>query len=113
MKYQVVFAPEAREHLLALYGYLADAASPEAAKRYTDAVVTYCEGLSDFPHRGTKRNDIRSGLRVTNYKKRTVIAFFLEENVVSIIGIFYAGRDYERLLQAMSSLPQCGHNTLI
>jgi len=99
MKYQIIFAPEAREHLLALYNYLADAASPETAKRYTDAIVAYCEGLSDFPHRGTKRDDIRSGLRVTNYKKRTVIAFAVGEDVVSIVGIFYGGRDYERLLQ--------------
>jgi len=98
MKYQVIFAPEAREHLLALYAYIADAASPETAKRYTDAIVAYCEDLSDLPHRGTKRDDIRPGLRVTNYKKRTVIAFAVENNVVAIVGIFYGGRDYERLL---------------
>ena len=99
MKYRVVFAPEARDQLLALYTSIADTASPETAKRYTDAIVAYCEGLSNSPHRGTKRDDIRPGLRVTNYKKRTVIAFAVERDAVSIIGIFYGGRDYERLLQ--------------
>lgn len=38
----VVFTPEAIEQLEALYGYIADAASPLVAQRYTDAIVTYC-----------------------------------------------------------------------
>lgn len=32
------------------------------------AMVAYCESLQDFPHRGTRRDDVRPGLRVTNYK---------------------------------------------
>jgi len=98
MKYRVVFAPEARERLVSLYRHIAGAASPEIAKRYTDNIVAYCEGLSDSPHRGMKRDDVRPGLRVTNYKKRTVIAFTVEKDVVSIVGIFYGGRDYEKIL---------------
>ena len=42
----VVFSPEAEEQLAALYGYIADAASPDIAARYTEAVISYCEGLS-------------------------------------------------------------------
>ena len=68
MHYAVVFTPEAREQLAALYRYIAVAATPEIAERYTDAIVSYCEQLQSFPHRGTLRNDIRSGLRITNYK---------------------------------------------
>ena len=68
MIYRVVFAPEAEEQLAALYGYIAVAASPDIAARYTDAIVSYCESLCAFPHRGTLRDDVRSGLRITNYK---------------------------------------------
>jgi toxin ParE1/3/4 len=35
------------------------------------------------------RDDIRLGLRITNYKKRAVIAFDVEADLVSIIGVFY------------------------
>ena len=39
--YPVVFTPEALEQLEALYAYIAQAASPLIAQRYTDAIVTY------------------------------------------------------------------------
>jgi plasmid stabilization system protein ParE len=52
-----------------------------------------------LPLRGTCRDDIRPGLRITNYKKRTVIAFNVDAELVSIIGVFYAGQDYETDLQ--------------
>lgn len=106
MSYRVVFSPEAEEQLAALYGCTADAASPDIAARYTEAIVSYCEGLHTFPLRGTMREDVRPGLRITNYKKRTVIAFEVDTQVeqVSILGLFYGGQDYETYLQDDSGL---------
>ena len=100
MSYAVVFAPEAEDQLADLYLYIANEASPSTAQRYTDAIVSCCERLANFPHRGTPRDDIRPGLRITNYKGRTVIAFAVDEDVrqVSIFGVFYGGQDYERAL---------------
>jgi plasmid stabilization system protein ParE len=99
MNRRVVFSPEAEEQLAELYRYIAAAVSPAIAARYTEAIVNYCESLRTFPHRGTMRDDVRPGLRITNYKKRAVIAFDVDAKVVSIIGIFYGGRDYETILQ--------------
>ena len=45
------------------------------------------------------RDDVRPGLRITHYKKRTVIAFAVNAEQVSIIGMFYGGQDYETILQ--------------
>ena len=100
MQYHVVFAPEAQEQLAALYRYIATAASPEIAERYTSAIVSYCMSLQTFPHRGSPRDDIRPGVRITNYKKRVVIAFDVDAEMVSIIGVFYGGQDYETVLQS-------------
>ena len=100
MQYTVVFTPEAEEQLVARYRYIATAASPNISDRYTRAIVSYCEGLNTFPHRGTCRDDIRQGLRVTNYKGRTVIAYDVTADLVSIIGVFYGGQDYETLFQS-------------
>lgn len=97
-QYTVVFTPEADEQLLALYRYIATAASPEIAERYTNAIVTHCDDLRTFPNRGTCRDDVRPGLRITNYKKRAVIAFAVNADRVSIIGIYYGGQDYEAAL---------------
>ncbi len=98
MQYQVVFAPEALEQIASLYRYIAVAASPLVAERYTSAIVTYCESLHSFPLRGASRDDIRPGLRITNYKGRAVIAFDVSETRVSIIGVFYGGQDFEKAL---------------
>ena len=98
MNYRVVFSPEAQEQLTELYRYIAAAASPAIAAQYTEAIVRYCESLRIFPHRGTLRDDVRPGLRITNYKKRIVIAFHVAADLVSIIGVFYGGQDYETRL---------------
>lgn len=49
MSYAVVFSPEAEEQLAELYRYIAAAASPDVAARYTEAIVSYCESLRTFP----------------------------------------------------------------
>ena len=97
--YTVVFTPEAESQLTELYRYIAQAASPDVAQRYIEAIVTYCEGLQSFPHRGSQRDDIRPSLRVTNYKGRCVVAFAVTDKFVSVIGVFYGGQDYETVLQ--------------
>lgn len=98
MNYRVIFSPEAQEQLAELYRYIAVAASHNVAAQYTEAIVSYCESLRMFPLRGTQRDDVRPGLRITNYKKRTIIAFDVHGEMVSIIGIFYGGQDYETIL---------------
>lgn len=102
MSHRVVFSPEAADQLLHLYTYIARAASPSVAARYTEAIVAYCESLNVFPHRGVQRDDIRPGLRITHYRKRAVIAFAVDAEQVSILGIYYGGRDYESLLRVES-----------
>ncbi|WP_044561332.1 type II toxin-antitoxin system RelE/ParE family toxin [Azospirillum sp. B4] len=99
MTYRVIFSPEAQEQLVALYSYVAEAASPAIAAQFTGAIVDHCESLSIIPHRGTMRDDIRPGLRITNYRRRTMIAFDIDADTVSIIGVFYGGQDYETILR--------------
>ncbi len=105
MTYTVILSPKARDHLIELDAYIADASSPAVAARYTDAVADFCYSLSTFSQRGNRRDDIRSGLRITNYRKRTVIAFAVdtEAQQVSILGIFHGGQDYEATLQDIPS----------
>lgn len=101
MSYTVRFSHKARDQLIALDAYIATAASPDIAARYTDAVTEYCLSLELFPERGIRRDDIRPGVRITNYRKRTVIAFTVDTRAerVEILGVFYGGQDYETTLQ--------------
>ena len=67
MTSSVVFTPEAEEQLVDLYRYITTVGSPEAAARYTDSIVTFCEELATFPHQGRARDDIRPGLRIIGF----------------------------------------------
>ena len=96
----VIFTPEAQEQLVLLYQYISNVASPKIANNYVNAIADYCESQKNFPERGYKRDDIRPGLRTTHYKKRALIAFAVELNRVSVIGIFYGGQDYETDLKS-------------
>lgn len=99
MTVRIDYSRRALRQLEALYEYIEDAASALVAARYTSAVLNYCESLRTFPLRGTRRDDTRPGLRVTHYRKRTVIAFTVDADHVSILGVFYGGQDYEAALQ--------------
>lgn len=98
-RHGVVFTPEAEEQLAELYRYITENSTADVALRYTGAVVEYCDGLETFPHRGTPRDDIRPGLRTTSYRRRTEIAYTVDDGRISIIGVFHGGRDYETALQ--------------
>ena len=99
MTYPVIFSPEASADLIGIYRHIEQAASPAIAKRFTDAIVAHCESFRELPERAVRRDDIRPGLRVTNYRGRVVIAFGFDGTQVAIIGVYYGGRDYEPLLQ--------------
>lgn len=105
MSYTVQFAPEALDQLDAIEDYIAHAGSPLTASRYVDAIVTYCESMAMFPERGIRRDDLLLGLRITNYRRNAVIAFFVDTNTetVSIVGVFYGGQDYEATMQGASN----------
>lgn len=94
--------PEAVQQLEQFEEYIARQGSPHVGSAYVDAIVTFCENLQTFPNRGTQRDDIRPGLRITNYRGSTVIAFAVIGEVAYVIGVFYGGQDYETVLTLTS-----------
>lgn len=47
--YRLVFRREALQQLEELYDFIADAGSPANAAGFTESIVSFCEGLTDFP----------------------------------------------------------------
>jgi len=99
MGYGVVFAPEARAQLISIYRHLAGAAGPARALAFSESIVEYCESFTTFPNRGTPRNDLRPGLRTVGFRKRVTIAFTVSRTTITILGVFYGGRDFETVLK--------------
>ena len=96
--YQVPFRAEAVEQLEELYDFIAAHGSATNAASFTDAIVSFGETLSDFPYRGTARDDIRPALRTIGFKRRVIVAYAVLDETVTIVGIFCGGRDHENLL---------------
>lgn len=93
MTFRVVYSREAQAHLVALDRYIAQEASPEIARRYVDAIVARCDGLADFPFRGSPRDDIRKGMRTIAFRRRATIVYSIQSETVVIVGVVYAGKD--------------------
>jgi toxin ParE1/3/4 len=97
--HEVVFAPEARSDLLDIYDYIAARSGPPRALSFTERIVAYCTGLAIFPERGTRRDDLRPGLRIIGYRRRVTIAFHVTSDAAIIDRILYGGRDLPRALR--------------
>jgi len=96
-RYTVLHSPIAREHLAAIEDYIASAGEPEHAVAYTARIVGFCDGLSIFPRRGTKRDDLLAGLYVIGFERRVAITYTIDEAEarVWITGIYYGGQNWE------------------
>ncbi len=93
MAHRIVFSPEAQADLVELYDYIAEHGSPERALAYVERIEATCRGLATFPERGTRRDDLRPGLRVIGLARRVTIAFHVGAETVMIDRILYGGRD--------------------
>jgi len=92
----VVFAPAALEDLRSIGAYVSVMAGPERAFAYVNRIEAYCRGFAIHPHRGTRRDDVRPGLRTVGFERRVTIAFHVDPGRVTIDRILYAGRDLVR-----------------
>lgn len=94
----VLFAPEARDDLVRLYDWIAEAAGRETALAYIGRIEAFCRSLNIASERGTRRDDIRPGLRIVGFERRVTVAFTVTETKVTILRLFYAGPSWERAL---------------
>jgi toxin ParE1/3/4 len=98
MKFRVTFRPQAESDLFGLYRYIAAQSGHAIAGQYIDRIEAACMALETFPERGTRRDDIRPGLRTIGFERRATIAFRIVRREVIIVRIFYGGRDFERIM---------------
>ncbi len=102
MKFKVSFRPLAESDLFELYRYIADESGPAVAGGYIDRIEAACMALGTFPERGTRRGDIRPGIRTIGFERRATIVFRVLAAEVVIVRIFHGGQDYERALRSKS-----------
>jgi toxin ParE1/3/4 len=95
MTHSVVFSARAERHLDAIFAYVEEQAGRARAENFVGGIVAHCQGFNVFPERGSRRDDIRIGLRIVGYRRRVTIVFTVEPETVAIVGVYYGGQDYE------------------
>lgn len=87
--------PEAESDLDEIWWYIAQD-SPHNADRFLDRIQERCLGLTDFPQMGTRRDELKAGLRsqpVGNY----LIFYFPLEDGIDIIRVLHGSRDVDAI----------------
>jgi toxin ParE1/3/4 len=92
---RIVFTPRAERQIDRLHAYITNHASESRADAYIARIVAFCEGLTTFPIRGHRRDDLLPGLRTIGFERRATIAFVVTTETILIEGIFYGGQDFE------------------
>jgi len=96
----VIFTPLAARQIESLHEYITTHSGEQRADAYVNRIVAFCEGLTTFPLRGTRRNDLLPGLRVIGFERRATIAFVVTDSAILVEGIFYAGQNFEAIFRA-------------
>ena len=91
----VVFRPLAEDDLIGLYRYIAERSGPSVALGFVERLERACLAMATFPERGTRRDDIRTGLRTLGFERRVTVAFEVAAHEVVIVRLLYAGRDLD------------------
>jgi toxin ParE1/3/4 len=94
VSHRVVFRPSAKRDLKNIYDYISHHAGHSTAWAYVGKIEVACNALSDFPERGTVRDDLFPGIRIIGFEGRASIAFLVDNQVVRIIRIFYGGQNF-------------------
>jgi len=77
VEHRVIFSPEAAADLSNLYDYIAKESGPTRAMNYLTRIEAYCAGFRFSAERGTKRDDLRPGLRIVGFERRITLAFHI------------------------------------
>ena len=95
---RVVLSQDALDDLIGLYRQIAEAASPETALAFVERVEAYLARFDVASERGTRRDDIRPGVRMIGFERRLTVTFRVTESEVTILRVFYGGQDWPTAL---------------
>jgi toxin ParE1/3/4 len=96
---RINYTPEAQRQLDHLDDWITEKASADVARRFISAILDHIDGILIFPLAGRARDDVRPGMWTATFKKRTLIAYEIDESsgdvVVNVLGVFHGGQDWE------------------
>lgn len=94
--YELRYHPTAEDDLVEIFTLIKDYSGVDSAKRKLQAIEHVADSLTDFPYKGTVRDEILAGLRAIPAAEKGVICFTIDEDdhAVIILTVSYAGSDW-------------------
>ena len=83
----------AQAELKAIFRHISTEAGPVTASQYVGRIYAQIQDLATFPERGTIREGAVPGLRIIGYRRTASIAFVVEGDQVTILGVFRRGQN--------------------
>jgi len=99
MTYVVQLSALAIDDLISLHQWVSAEADISTADGYLGRIEKRIAALADFPHRGSPRDDLITGLRTLTFKRRLLIAYSVSGEVVTVQRVINAFRDLEPSLR--------------
>ena len=104
-QYKVIYTPEAKNDLKAVYSYIAFTLKErEIAKKQVDRIRDSIRDLDTSPERYTAVDwEPWSSMGMRKFPMNNYVVYYnvdREERVVTIIRIFYGGRDVEGIIRS-------------
>ena len=93
--HEIIWRPEARSDLYAIYDWIAGQADPDTAYAYTSRIEAFALRLRYFPNRGTPRADLGSGLRSVTFERRVIVTYRVGQDAVFIVRLLGSARNIE------------------
>jgi toxin ParE1/3/4 len=91
--HRVVLSERAIEDLDVLHVWIAAEAGFAIANGYHDRLQARIEALSEFPNRGTPRDDLIPGLRTLTFERRFIIAYRVTARDVHVLRVISGQRE--------------------
>jgi plasmid stabilization system protein ParE len=92
---EIVYSQKAKEQIENIQSFIAiKSGYPERAKNFSNRILVFCDGLKNFPKRGTSYDHIQKGLRIVGFDGSISIAFEVESDRIYIHGIYYGGQNW-------------------
>jgi toxin ParE1/3/4 len=92
---RVVFGRRALEDLRDIGAWIESHSGAAVAEQYLNRLRSYCQRFDVFPERGTRRDDLRPGVRTIGFERRVTVIFGVFDEDVVILRLMYGGRDIE------------------
>ncbi|PZM09108.1 type II toxin-antitoxin system RelE/ParE family toxin [Rhizobium tubonense] len=89
---RVILHPLAEDDLFSIYEFIAQD-SPTRAIAFSRKIRSHCFSLETMPERGTLRERLGSGIRIVIIEGKVSVIYRIEDDVVNILRIFYAGQN--------------------